>query len=74
MYMSIPASSACGHEALVQPSTWPCAFQSDTTKPPKSIRSLSTPVSRLWLPVILTPCQLEKLAMTVATPSSIAGP
>ena len=41
MYMSMPASSACGHEALVQPSTWPCAFQSETTKPPKSMASFA---------------------------------
>ena len=74
MYMSIPASSACGHESLVQPSTWPWAFQSLTVKPPKPIRSLSTPVIKLLLPVILRPCQLEKLTITVATPFSIAGP
>src|SRR3546814_12261577 len=70
MYMSSPARSACGQLALVQPSTCPCAFQSETVKPPKPMRSLSTSVTRLRLPVILRLCQLEKLSITVATPIS----
>src|SRR3546814_17752093 len=69
--MSSPALIACGQLWLVQPATWPCAFQSLTTKPPNPIRSLSTPVTRLLLPAILTPCQLEKLVITVCTPASI---
>ena len=72
--MSIPAMTAAGQLALLHPSTWPCAFQSDTTNPPKPMRCFSTPVSSPALPVILRPCQLEKLAITVATPPSIAGP
>ena len=37
----------------VQPSTWPCAFQSPTMKPSKPMRRLSTSVSRPSWPWIL---------------------
>jgi hypothetical protein len=50
MYMSSPAFIAWGQLVLVQPGTWPWAFQSPTTKPSKPIRPFSTSVSRLLLP------------------------
>ena len=53
MYMSRPALSACGQLSFVQPSTWPCAFQSPTVKPSKFMRFLSTSVIRPLLPVML---------------------
>ncbi len=64
---------ACEQLFTVQPGTWPCAFQSLTTKPSKFIRSLSTSVSRPRLPVTFSPFQLENDAMTVCTPPAIAG-
>src|SRR3546814_557466 len=73
MNMSIPALTATEQLALLQPATCPCAFQSVTTKPPKFIRSFNMSVTSPLCPAIFTPCQLEKLVITVATPFSIAG-
>ncbi|PAV70578.1 hypothetical protein WR25_26048 [Diploscapter pachys] len=70
MNMSRPALIAAGQSSLLHPGTWPCAFQSPIAKPSKPIRCFSTPVSRLVLPVILTPFQLEKLGMTVSAPAA----
>jgi hypothetical protein len=71
--MSSPAFIACGQLTLVQPATWPWAFQSLTTKPWKPIRPFSTSVSRLLLPVIFWPFQLENEAITVRMPASMLG-
>jgi hypothetical protein len=73
MNMSSPALIAAAQLSLVQPSIWPCAFQSPTTKPLKPIRPFRTSVSRLLLPCIFAPFQLEKLAITLSVPAAIAG-
>ena len=73
MNMSSPASIAAAQLSLVQPGSWPWLFQSPTTNPSKPMRSFSTPVSRLLLPLILAPFQLEKLAITDCVPAAIAA-
>jgi hypothetical protein len=73
MYMSRPALTAAGQFVAVQPGICAWPFQSPTMKPWKPIRPFSTPVSRLSLPCILRPCQLENDAITVMTPASTAG-
>ena len=51
--MSMPALTACGQLAFVQPATWPMPFQSETTRPSKPILPLRISVSALWLPCSL---------------------
>jgi len=71
--MSSPALYATGQSSLVQPGTWPCAFQSPSTMPPKSMRPFSTSVISALLPAIFTPFQLENDTITTCTPALIAG-
>ena len=72
MNMSIPALKARAQLSFEQPGSWPCAFQSDTTKPSKPSGPRSTSVRMVSLPECLTPFQLEKLAMIDSTPASMA--
>ena len=73
MARSSPALKLAAQSVTVQPATWPWPFQSPTTSPAKPIRPFSTSVSRVGLPWCLTPFQLEKLAITVSAPASIAA-
>ena len=75
----MPALIACGQLALLQPATWPIAFQSETMKPSKPILSFNASVSSA-----LSPCslpwswpvsaffQLLNEAITVCAPAPIA--
>ena len=71
--MSRPALNVAAQFSLLQPGICPCPFQSPMTKPSKPMRPFSTSVSRLRLPCIFTPCQLENEAITVIAPASIAA-
>ena len=72
IYMSSPASSACGQSVAVQSGMSACPFQSPTTKPVKPILSLSTSVSSALCPCRRSPCQDEKLAITDSAPAASA--
>ena len=50
---SMPALTACGQLALVQPATWPMPFQSETTRPSKPIFPFRMSVIALCVPCSL---------------------
>ena len=53
MTMSMPALIASAQLALLQPGSWPMAFQSETMKPSKPIFVFSASVSSVLSPCIL---------------------
>ena len=71
--ISTPALNACAQLWFEQPGTWPCPFQSPTTKPSNCMLSFNTVVKRSWSPCNLLPFHELKLAITVWAQASNAS-